>query len=231
MALAIDMLHDLVVGTKFLLVCSHHAVYSINRCVCYELLEVWHLSKVCHIRVENHVVSHANVSVDVLVVLALADSVGEAPGSSFLAVGLDHLLALRLVDTIVVAHVDEGLLVEELLLEVADHLLSESLDTKASGGLDEFGANGQLTTLLHLTQVLIMLRPMLRVRDLIDIFAHQVLEFCLIHSLGELIKFFGADVHLLSLVEGMVNLFVFLFGLGVDSNPIEVFGGVGVYHI
>ena len=138
-------------------------------------------------------------------------------------------MALWLVDTIVIAHIDKGLLVEELLLKVTDHLLSVGLDTEASIRLDELCTNGQLTALLHLTQVLIVLWSMLRVGDLINILAHKVLELCFVHSLGELIKFLGTDVHLLSLVEGMVDLFFLILGLRVDSNPIEVFGCVGIH--
>ena len=160
-SLAIDMLHDFVIGAKLLLVRRHHTIHTIYRCVSYKLLEVRHLNEVANIRMEHNIVSHANLAIDVLVVLALADAVREPPRCASFAIRLGDFLPLWLINSIVIANVNKGLLVEELLLEVADHLLTEGLDTEASIRLDQLSANGKLTALLHLSQVLIVLWPML----------------------------------------------------------------------
>ena len=72
-------------------------------------------------------------------------------------------MLLRFVNQLMEAHIDECLLVKELLVLVADHLLGKGLDTEASIWLDELCADGKLTALLHLSQILIMFRPMLGV--------------------------------------------------------------------
>ncbi len=48
------------------------------------------------------------------------------------------------------AHIDECLLVKELLVMVADHLLGKGLNAEAGVGLDKLCADGELTALFHL---------------------------------------------------------------------------------
>lgn len=76
MALALDVLHDLVIGGEFLSVLSEDTVNTIDGGISDEFLELWHVDEVGHISVEHHVVSHAEISVVILVVLAFADSIG-----------------------------------------------------------------------------------------------------------------------------------------------------------
>ena len=68
--------------------------------------------------------------------LTLADAVGKPPGGTFLSIGLCHLLPLWLINCVVEADIDKGLLVKELLLEVTDHLFTKRLDAEACVGLD-----------------------------------------------------------------------------------------------
>ena len=123
MALAVDVLENFVVGAELLLVLCEDAVDAIQGRVSDKLLELWHVAEIGHVSVEHHIVSHANIALKVLIMLAFADTVRQTPRCTFLAVWTGHLLALRLVYLLVPADVDKGLLVEELLLEVADHFL------------------------------------------------------------------------------------------------------------
>jgi len=94
-------------------------------------------------------------------VLAFTDTVRKPPACSFSTIGLGHFFSLRLVNQLMEAHIDKGLLVKELFLDITDHFLGKSLDAKACIWLDQFGADGELTSLLHLFQVLIVLGTML----------------------------------------------------------------------
>ena len=161
MTLALDMLHDLVIGGQLFFVYSQHPIDTVDGCVCDELLEVGLHDEVGHVSVEHNVVGHANFFVIVLVVLAFTDTVRKSPTCSFSAIGLGHFFPLRLVNQLMEAHIDKGLLVKELLLDITDHFLGESLYAKACIWLDQFGADGHLTALLHLSQVLIVLGTML----------------------------------------------------------------------
>ena len=171
-ALAVNVLHDLVIRAQFLLIRRHHSIHSIDRCVRHKFLEIGHDDKVGNVRVEYNIVSHANLAIDILVMLAFADSIGQPPRSSFFAIWLSNFLPLRFINRVMIAHIDKCLLVEELLLEVADHLLSERLNAESSIGLDKFGADRELAALLHLPEILIVLGSVLRVGDFVDIFAH-----------------------------------------------------------
>ena len=161
MALTVDMLHDLVIGGKLLSVLSHDTIHSIDSSVGSELLELWDVEKVCNIRVEDDVVGHADTSLVILIMLALAHPVGQAPTSASFAIWTRHFLLLRLVDSLVPTHIDKGLLVKELFSCIANHLLTKRLYAEASIRLDKHGAYWELTALLHLSQVLIVLWPML----------------------------------------------------------------------
>ena len=231
MTLAVNVLHNLVIGTQLFSVLGEDAVHAIDSCVSNELLEVLHNDEVGNIRVKDYIVSHANSTIVVLIVLSLTDSVWETPRGSTFAIGLDNLCAFRFIKKLMPADIDEGLLVEELLLVVTDHLLGSSLDTEAADGLDKFGTNWQLTSFLHLAQVLIMLWPMFRIRDFIDILAHEILEFSLGHSFSELVEFFMTNVHLFSLDEGMVDLLLLFFGFWIHANPVEVFRCVRIHFL
>lgn len=223
MAFAIDVLHNLVIRAQLLFVGGHDPIHAVDGCVRHELLEIRHGDEVGNIRVEYDIICHANLAVHILVMLTLTDSIWEAPGCASFTIWLSDFLALRLIDRIMVAHIDKGLLVKELLLEVADHFLTECLDTKGGVGLDELCADGKLAALLHFLQVLIMLGSVLGIGDLINIVAHHTLELWCIHSLGELIKFFGANVHLFALIERVINLALLFLCLRCEANPIEVF--------
>lgn len=120
-------------------------------------------------------------------------------------------------------HIDKSLLVKELLLLVADHLLSESLDAEARVWLDQHGAHGHLTTFFHLSEILVVLGPVLGIRDLIHVLAHEVLKLCGLHSLRELLELAVRDVHFATFKERMVHLVPLLFTLGVHADPVEVF--------
>ena len=121
------------------------------------------------------------------------------------------------------AHIDKCLLVEELLLLVTDQLLGESLDTEASIRLDQGRTNGQLSSLLHFSEVLIMFWSVLGVGDLIDVVAHQAVELSFLHGLGELGQLLLADVHLPSFEERMVDLLLLFLRLRVHADAVEVF--------
>ena len=161
MALAIDMLHDLIIGGELLSVLGHDAIYSIDSSISSELLELWDVEKVRNIRMEDHIVGHANASLVILIMLAFAHPVGQTPASASFAIWTRHFLLLRLVDALVPTHINKGLLVKELLPLIADHLLTKGLNTEARTRLDEHGADRELTTTLHLSQVLVVLRPVL----------------------------------------------------------------------
>ena len=163
MPLTIDVLHDFVVGAQLLFVLGKNTIHAVNSCVRHELLKLWHRNKVSHIRIEHHVVGHAYNLLVILIMFSLADSVRQTPRRSSLAIWPRYLLSLRLVDAIVPAHIDKGLLVEELLLLITDELLGKSLDAKAANRLDKHRADRQLASLLHLSQVLIVLGPVLRI--------------------------------------------------------------------
>ena len=141
MALALDVLHDLVIGGEFLSVLSEDTVNTIDGGISDEFLELWHVDEVGYISVEHHVVSHAEISVVILVVLAFADSIGQTPGGAALAIWLLDLFLLRLVDKLVPTHIDKGLLIEERLLVITDHLLCGGLDAETVVWLDELCAN------------------------------------------------------------------------------------------
>ena len=145
-----DVLHDLVIGREFLLVLGHDAVATIDSGVSDELLELGIVDEVGDVPVEHHIVSHAETALIVLVVLALADTVGKAPSYALLTISASNLLLLGLFDILVPTHIDEGLLIEERLLVVTDHLLRRCLDAEACDWLDQLGANRELTALLHL---------------------------------------------------------------------------------
>ena len=110
---------------------------------------------------EDNVVGHANTSLVILIMLALTHPIWQTPTSSSFAIWTCHFLLLRLINSLVPTHIYEGLLVKELLPCIADHLLTEGLDAEASIRLDKHGAHWELTALLHLSQVLIVLWPML----------------------------------------------------------------------
>ena len=131
MSFTIDMLHNLVIGAQLLFVLSQAAIYTIDGCICHEFLEVSLSNELGDVRVENYIVSHADSTTVVLVVLALTHSVGQAPRGASLAVRADLLPAIWLLDKLVPADIHEGLLVEELLLLVTHHLLCTCLDTEA----------------------------------------------------------------------------------------------------
>ena len=228
-ALTVDMLHDLVIGGELLSVLGHDAIHSVNSSISSELLEVGDVDKIRNVRVEDHVVSHADFSFNILIMLALADSVGQTPASASFAIWTRHFLLLRLIDGLVPTHIHKCLLIKELLPLVADHLLTKGLDAKAGIRLDEHGAYWKLTTLFHLSQILVMLRPMLWVRNFVHILAHQILEFSLTHGFGEISELFLSNIHLPSLEKRMVNLLLLLLGLRIDSDPVKVFRSVRVH--
>ena len=114
--LAIDMLHDFVVRTQLFLVLCQHTVHAIDGGVSYKLLELGHPDEVGNVGAEDYIVSHADGTLVILIVLSFADTVGQAPRDAFFAVGADLLNLVRLVDRIMPRYVHEGLLVEELLL-------------------------------------------------------------------------------------------------------------------
>ena len=102
--------------------------------------------------------------------------------------------------------IDERFLVEECLLEVADHLLRRCLDAEASFWLDQLGTGRKFTTRFQLLQVLVLLRTMFWVRNFIDIVSHHVLELLVSHRFGEVVEFLTGHVELLPLVKWMINL-------------------------
>jgi len=61
------------------------------------------------------------------------------------------------------ADVDKSLLFEESLLKVTLHLLGSRLDAEASDWSNEFGACRHLTSLFKLSQILVLLWPVLGV--------------------------------------------------------------------
>jgi hypothetical protein len=161
--------------------------------------------------------------------LAFTDSIRQAPRGTSFAVGISDLLLLRFLHSFMPAHIDKGLLVEELLLGVADHLLAFRLDTEASNRLDKFSTDRQFATLFQLTKVLVMLWPMFRVRYFMDVIAHEIVELSLFHSFRELLQLLFGDVHLFTFNEGVIYLVLLFFRFRVQSNPVEVFGGVRVH--
>ena len=68
--------------------------------------------------------------------LAFTDSIGQGPRGALFAIRLNSFFLLRFHHSLVPTHIDEGLLVEELLLLVTDHLLGSRLDTEAGNRLD-----------------------------------------------------------------------------------------------
>ena len=127
------------------------------------------------------------------------------------------------------AHIYEGLLVKELLLSIADHLLASCLDAETGNRLDEFSAHWKFATLFHLTKVLVMLRPVFWVGYLVNIISHEVVELSLFHRFRELLQLLLADVHLFSLNKRVIDLVLLFLGFGRQSNPVEVFRGVRVH--
>ena len=131
MALALDMLHNLVIGGELLFVLGQAAIHTINGGISDEFLELWHVDEVGHITVEHHIVSHAKAALIIFIVLALAHTVGQAPASAALTIWLSHFLLLGFVNQLMPTHIDKGLLVKERLLLIADHLLASRLDAEA----------------------------------------------------------------------------------------------------
>lgn len=110
---------------------SKTTIYSIDSSVGNELFEFWHVYKVGDIPVEHDVISHAKATLVVFIVLAFTHAIRETPARALLAIGLCNFLALRFVDQLVPTHIYEGLLIEERLFLVANHLFSRRLDTKS----------------------------------------------------------------------------------------------------
>ena len=160
-SLTVNVFHNLVISAQLFFVLSKDSIDTVYSCISYELLEICLDDKVCDIGMEHHIVSHADASSVVLIVLAFAHSVWKTPGSASLAVWASDFLALGLLNRLVPTNIEERLLVEELLFVVADHLFGGGLDAKASSWLDESCTRWHLTSLFHLAQVLIVLWPML----------------------------------------------------------------------
>ena len=76
-----------------------------------------------------------------------------------------------------------------------------------------------------------MLGSVLRVRDLINVVAHQIVELGMLHRLGKLVELLPRDVHLAALVQRVVNLVLLLLGLWSEANAVEVFRCVGVHPV
>ena len=140
------------------------AVDAVDGRVRHELLEFRGLEQeVADVDVEDDVVGAHKVALQILIVPVLADRVGERPGVAALALRVGHVLPLGLLNVLVHAHVDEGLLVEEGLVNLAHHLLRDRLQAETGYWLDQLGALRQITRLLQLPQVLLVLALVLRV--------------------------------------------------------------------
>ena len=135
--LALNVLHDLVIRGDLLFLISKHSIDSINRCIRHKLLEIRVENKLPNIWMKHNIVCHAQSSLVVLIVLSLAHSVGELPCRSLFTIWLDLGFLHRLINRVMEADIDEGLLVEEGLLEIVHELLSSRLDTESSCRLDQ----------------------------------------------------------------------------------------------
>ncbi len=75
MTLALDVLHDFVIGGNFLLVLRQNFIDTINCCISDEFLELSLHDKISNISVEHDIISHDNALFVVLIVLSFADTV------------------------------------------------------------------------------------------------------------------------------------------------------------
>lgn len=79
MALAKDVLQDLVVSAELFFVLSHDSVHAIDCSVSDELLELCHRDELSNVSVEHHIVSHADITLVILVMLTLTHTIWQAP--------------------------------------------------------------------------------------------------------------------------------------------------------
>ena len=102
---------------------------------------------------EDNVKGGAEHALLVLVMPDFADPVGQLPLVSSLAVRHLDVLLLGLIDIVMGADVDEGLLVEVLLGRLVNQLLGAGLYAEEGVGLDQLGAYGQVALFLQLSEV------------------------------------------------------------------------------
>lgn len=146
----------------------------------------------------------------------LRDRIGHLPGIARLAI-LGDKLAGWFHDVLMHADVDECLLIEILLVDIADQLLSSGFDAECSHGLDQLSADGQIASVLQLSQVGLVLRLVLGVGDFLHVVVHDGLELVLLHRSSERLQLLLAHVHLLAFEEGVIDL--------VGGRVIWVLGG------
>ena len=130
------------------------------------------------------------------------------------------------------ANVDKALLFKKLLLLIVGQALRRRLDTEARLGLDQGSTWGQFTALDQLVEVLIEFGPVLGVRDLVNVVAHELLELVVLHRFGEGVQLLVGHVELLARDEGVFNAFAFFFltVARVHTDSVEILGGVRVHH-
>ena len=154
----------------------------------------------------NHIVRAYEVLGLILIIAKLTNSVWQAPVEAWLSICSDYLGLLRLGDSVVEADVDETFLIEILHGSLTDKFLNAGLHTEASFWRDELGTWRQVSRLFHLSEVLVQLGAVLRVRYLVDVVPEHITEILLSHSLCKATELLCAHVQLFTLHQGMVCL-------------------------
>lgn len=119
----------------------------------------------------------------------LAHSVGQGPGIATLAILRLHKLLLWLLDFLMYTNVDESLLVEELLVNITNQFLCNSLHTEQCNGLDQHSSRRQISLAFQLPQVCFQLSLVLGVRYFLHIFIKEGSEFLIFHGLSKVLEF------------------------------------------
>ena len=119
-ALALDVLENLVVRANLFLVFSENAANTIDGSISDELLKLWPQEIRLDFIVEHNVKSRTNFFVHILIMAKLRDTIGKRPVVTFTAIRRFNQLPLSFGHLLVEADVDEGLLLEERLVALAD---------------------------------------------------------------------------------------------------------------
>lgn len=181
---------------------------------------------------KHNIVSHADCSFQVLIVLSFTDAIRQLPAHALFSIRFSYWLLVRLVYIFVPAHINEYLLVEEGLFDITHHSFRHSLNTKASFRLNKVCSSRHFILFFHFQKVSVLFISELWIWDFINILTHDILKFRFSHGFSKSREFLMWHIHLFSFNKRMIDFFSIFkhFLTLVDFNAVKIFGRVGVDH-